>query len=165
MLSHASKFFLLFFIIFCSNAISQQGVVKYKILGIEVDGAVSADPSTIIALTGLNEGETISYPYDEELNVALKALWERRQFSDIEVVVDKVVGDGVFLTIKVEENKRIGEIKILNNQEVTDQEIKTAIDKNKGDVITEYDLYLIKKTRDESVNPLPQRSIYLFTKS
>jgi outer membrane protein insertion porin family len=149
MLSHASKFFLLFFITIFSTAISQESVVKYKILGIEVDGAVSADPSTIIALTGLTEGKTISYPYDEELNVAMKSLWERRQFSNIEVVVDKVVGDGIFLTIRVEENKRIGEIKILNNQEVTDQEIKTAIDKNKGDVITEYDLYIMKKSLKE----------------
>ncbi|MER3328050.1 MAG: outer membrane protein assembly factor BamA, partial [Candidatus Kapaibacterium sp.] len=109
------------------------------------EGARSADASTIIALTGLKEGETISYPYDENLNVSLKALWDRRQFSNVDVIVDKIVGDGIFITIKVEENKRLSEIKVFNNSELTTEEIKKAIGKNKGDIVTEYDLYLIKK--------------------
>lgn len=145
MLSNVSKLIFILILAFTTSLISQESTTKYKILGIEVEGAISADASTIIALTGLKEGETISYPYDENLNVSLKALWDRRQFSNVDITVDKVVGDGIFLTIKVEENKRLSAIKVLNNSEVTTEEIKKAIGKNKGDIITEYDLYLFKK--------------------
>jgi outer membrane protein insertion porin family len=145
MLSNASKLIFILLFAFTTSLISQESTLKYKILGIEVEGAISADASTIIALTGLKEGETISYPYDENLNVSLKALWDRRQFSNIDVIVDKVVGDGVFLTIEVEENKRLSDIKVFNNSELTTEEIKKGVGKNKGDIITEYDLYLIKK--------------------
>lgn len=145
MLSNASKLIFILLFTFTTSLISQESTTKYKILGIEVEGALSADASTIIALTGLKEGETISYPYDENLNVSLKALWDRRQFSNVDVIVDKVVGDGIFLTIVVEENKRLSAIKVFNNSEVTSDEIKKAIGKNKGDIVTEYDLYLIKK--------------------
>jgi outer membrane protein insertion porin family len=145
MLSNASKLIFILLFTFTASLYSQESTTKYKILGIEVEGARSADASTIIALTGLKEGETISYPYDENLNVSLKALWDRRQFSNVDVIVDKVVGDGVFLTIKVEENKRLSAIRIFNNSEITTEEIKSAVGKNKGDIVTEYDLYLIKK--------------------
>ena len=145
MLSNASKLILILIITTSSFLFAQESTLKYKILGIEVEGAQSADASTIIALTGLKEGETISYPYDENLNVSLKALWDRRQFSNIEVIVDKIVGDGVFLTIEVEENKRLSNIKVYNNSEITTEEIKKGVGKNRGDIITEYDLYLIKK--------------------
>lgn len=145
MSSNVSKLIILIFFSFTISMFSQENTTKYKILGINVEGAVSADASTIIALTGLVEGEYISYPYDENLNVSIKSLWERRQFSDINIIVDKVVADGVFLTIQVEENKRLSEIRVFNNKEVTTDEIKKAVGKNKGDVITEYDLYLIKK--------------------
>ena len=145
MLSNASKLILILIFTFTTSLFSQESTTKYKILGIEVEGARSADASTIIALTGLKEGETISYPYDENLNVSLKALWDRRQFSNVDVLVDKVVGDGVFLTIVVEENKRLSAIKVFNNNELTSEEIKKAVGKNKGDIVTEYDLYLIKK--------------------
>ncbi len=145
MLSNASKIIFILLFAFTTSLFSQESTLKYKILGIEVEGAQSADASTIIALTGLKEGETISYPYDENLNVSLKALWDRRQFSNIDVIVDKVVGDGVFLTIEVEENKRLSDIKVFNNSELTTEEIKKGVGKNKGDIITEYDLYLIKK--------------------
>lgn len=150
MLSKVSKLTLIFLFALASSVFSQESTTKYKILGIDVEGAVSADASTIIALTGLNEGEFISYPYDENLNVSIKTLWERRQFSNIEVVVAKVVGDGVFLTIKVEENKRLSKITLVNNKELTDDELKKAIGKNKGDIITEYDLYLMKKDIKEA---------------
>ncbi len=145
MLSNASKLIFILLFTFTASLFSQESTTKYKILGIEVEGARSADASTIIALTGLKEGETLSYPYDENLNVSLKALWDRRQFSNVDVIVDKVVGDGIFITIKVEENKRLSAIKIFNNSELTSEEIKKAVGKNKGDIVTEYDLYLIKK--------------------
>ena len=145
MLSNASKLIFILLFAFTTSLFTQESTLKYKILGIEVEGARSADASTIIALTGLKEGETISYPYDENLNVSLKALWDRRQFSNVDVIVDKVVGDGVFLTIKVEENKRLSDIKVFNNSELTTEEVKKGVGKNKGDLITEYDLYIIKK--------------------
>ncbi len=145
MLSNASKIIFILLFAFTTSLFAQESTLKYKILGIEVEGARSADASTIIALTGLKEGETLSYPYDENLNVSLKALWDRRQFSNVDVIVDKVVGDGIFLTIKVEENKRLTEIRVFNNSELTSEEIKKAVGKNKGDIVTEYDLYLIKK--------------------
>lgn len=115
-------------------------------MGISVEGNKFADTETILAISGLITGSTITYPYDEKITSAIKAIWERKQFSKVDIVVDKIIDKNLFLVIKVEERKRISEINIQNNIEIKSSEILKAINKRKGDLISEYDSYLIKKT-------------------
>lgn len=129
-----------------NNTNATNGQVVYKLMGISVEGNKFADTETILAISGLITGSTITYPYDEKITSAIKAIWERKQFSKVDILVDKVIDNNLFLIIKVEERKRISEIIIENNQEIKSIDILKAINKRKGDLISEYDSYLIKKT-------------------
>lgn len=153
MLSKASKIFIIIpiFILLVYNCYSQARPTeqKYTILGISIEGSESADEGTILALSGLRVGSQLSYPYDENINMAIKNLWDRKQFSMVDISVDNVVGQGVFLTITVEENKRLNEIKLYNHKELSKDQITKVIGKNKGDIISNYDVYKIEKSIKE----------------
>src|ERR1041385_7478027 len=77
----------------------------YKILGISVEGAnaqTGTDPGAIIANSGLKTGDEITVPGDQ-IRQAIQRLWALRIFSDIQVLIENKVEDGVYLLIKVAE--------------------------------------------------------------
>jgi len=94
--------FILSIFSFLSLSYSQTVTKSYKILGISVIGNKSADASIIIANSGLKIGDEIQIPGDKTLN-AVKQLWSLNIFSDIQIINDKQITDGIFLVIKVEE--------------------------------------------------------------
>ncbi len=114
---------------------------NYTILGVSVQGNTYADEQTIITLSGLRPGDQITLPDLNKLSRALRSLWQKRQFSDVEVLVDKIIGDGIMLTIKVAEYPRLNKILIRNNKELKDLEIKTALGLSRGDIISPFVVY------------------------
>ncbi len=124
----------------------EKDIVKsYLIAGISVEGNRFAESETIIALSGLNVGDKFNYPYDEKVSSAIKSLWDRKQFSNVDIVISKVTSLGVFFTIKVEEFQRLSEIKFEGNSQIKDKDILKAFGKTRGDIINKYHLYLAKK--------------------
>lgn len=146
MLLKISKLSILLFAI-CGviNLYSQIDYKTYTIASVFVEGNTTSDAQTIISLSGLKVGDQIKIPGDNKLPIALRNLWARGQFSDIQITIDKITELGVFIKIKVLELPRISEINIKNNKEVKIDEILKAIDKQKGDLISSYDSYLMKK--------------------
>ncbi len=98
---------ILFFI--SSISFGQVAKTSYKILGISVEGNKSADATTIIANSGLKIGDEIQIPGDQTMN-AIKQLWSFNIFSDVQIVIEKQIADGVFLLIKVKEYPRIEKV-------------------------------------------------------
>jgi len=129
--------------LFAQNPESKQE--SYKLIGVSVEGNKYADTETILAIAGLIPGSNITFPYDEKISTAIKSIWERKQFSKVEIVVDRILDKNIYLTIKVEERKRISEVIIENNKEIKSTEILKEINKRKGDLISDYDSYLLKK--------------------
>src|SRR3989339_205774 len=129
------------------NLFSQTTPVSYTILGIDVEGNKFADKSTIIALTGLREGDQLTIPGDahEKIRAAVKTLWLRKQFSDVKIEIEKTTPMGVFLLIRLKENPHLKEINVVNNEELTQEEIVKEIGKNEGDILSNYDVYLAKQ--------------------
>ena len=126
----------LFVFIFYSAAFSQvSNPVTYKILGISVEGNKTADANTIIVNSGLKVGDEIQIPGDQTLN-AIKNLWNLNIFSDIQILEDKKVGDGIFLTIKVTEYPRIEKTVIVGNDELSTSDIEEKIHFGRGQIIT-----------------------------
>ena len=74
----------------------------YEIGGIEVVGANYTDPNGIIALSGLDVGKTIRIPSDQ-ISKAIRKLWKQGLFVDVNINIQKVIGDIVFLEIDVQE--------------------------------------------------------------
>lgn len=117
----------------------------YTIAGVSVEGNVFADESTIITVSGLITGESIVYPGDNKLQLAVKNLWGRKQFSDVSIEVDRVTPVGIFLTIKVKEFNRLSNLIINGNKELSEKEVRKEFNKVRGELISPWDLYVAKR--------------------
>jgi len=128
------KYFLVFLILILSAAIYPQQRTTYKILGIAVDGNKSSDANTIIVSTGLKVGDEIQVPGDKTIN-AIKNLWALNIFSDVQILIDKQLSDGVFLLIKVKEYPRLEKVVIEGNDEIDTDDIEKKISFLRGSIL------------------------------
>ncbi|MBU1099933.1 MAG: outer membrane protein assembly factor BamA [Bacteroidetes bacterium] len=118
------SFSLLF--VFTSETNSQVRPKNYKILGISVEGNSTTDANTIIANSGLRVGDEFQIPGDETIN-AIKRLWKLTIFSDVQILIDKELDDGVFLIIKVDEYPRLDRYVITGDDEISKDDIEEKI--------------------------------------
>ena len=131
---HRLLVFLLAFIL--STSSFPQGTQKsYKILGISVEGNKSTDATTIIANSGLKVGSEIQVPGDQTLN-AIRQLWTLNIFSDIQILIDREIVEGVFLLIKVDEYPRLERVVIEGNDEIDTDDIEKKVTFLRGTVIS-----------------------------
>ena len=128
------KYLFTIVILFSSFAAAQTTVTSYKILGISVEGNKTADAATIIGNSGLKVGDEIQMPGDQTMN-AIKQLWSLGLFSDVEILIDKQVGDGVFLLIKVQEYPRFEKLVIKGNDELSTSKIEEKISLQRGQIL------------------------------
>jgi outer membrane protein insertion porin family len=132
---------LSFLLIFTSTTFSQVSRVNYKILGITVEGNTTADPATVIANSGLKIGDEIEIPGDQTLN-AIKRLWKLGLFtSDVKVEVEKKVGDGVFIVIKVNEHPRIEKYIFKGNDQLDEEDLDKAVTFVSGQILKPQTIY------------------------
>ena len=82
----------------------------YEIGGIMVNGADNLNNSTLVAITGLSIGETIKIPGDE-ITKAMTKLWDQGLFADVNISIEKVLGNIAFLTINLKEHPRLSKFK------------------------------------------------------
>lgn len=130
------KISLLFVLIFTSaSSLAQSNPKTFKILGISVEGNKETDPSTIISNSGLKIGDEIQVPGDQTLN-SIRRLWSLGIFSDIQILIDREISEGVFLLIKVKEYSRLERVVIEGNDEIDTDDIEKKITFLRGTVIT-----------------------------
>jgi len=88
-----------------------QPIQTYEILGVSVDGVTEDSEQTfIISIADLRPGERVQLPNDESFGEAVRNLYERAQVSDAQIIADRVTGNGVFLTIRVTQEPRLGTV-------------------------------------------------------
>ena len=75
---------------------------EYEIGGVNVIGAINRDNNAIASLSGLRVGKKIQIP-GQDISTAIKSLWKVKLFTDIEIVLEKTVGDIAFLEIRLKE--------------------------------------------------------------
>ena len=132
---NALKYFLFLIIIISSvNTFPQEKVTTYKILGITVEGNKSADAGTIIVSSGLKIGDEIQVPGDKTIS-AIKNLWALNIFSDVQIVIDKQLSDGIFIILKVKEHPRVEKVVIEGNDEIDTDDIQKQITFLRGTIL------------------------------
>lgn len=143
-LSTQLKFITLILIV-SSLSLAQMQRQNFKILGISVEGNRSADASTIIANSGLKEGDEIQIPGDQTVD-AINRLWALNIFSDVQILVEKQIEDGVFLLIKVKEYPRVEEVLVEGNDELDDDDILEVGNFIRGQILRDPQIanYIIK---------------------
>ncbi|MCU0427033.1 MAG: BamA/TamA family outer membrane protein [Candidatus Kapabacteria bacterium] len=131
---------------FSQAAPRQQRPVPIKILGLRVESPTPVDTSAVLFYSGLQVGDFLD-ARGGRIQDAIKNLWKRREYANVDVVVDRVTmdGTGVYLTIKVQEATHIRAILIKGNSAVSNKDILKAFDKKDGDAFTPYDLELGRK--------------------
>ena len=82
---------------------------QYYIGGISVEGVKNYDDFVLIGLSGLSKGQRISLP-GEEISQAVRRYWKNGLFSNVAIQADSIVGDSVFLKIKLTTRPRISKI-------------------------------------------------------
>ena len=110
------KYFLVLFISFATTGVFGQTINKpivdftntkiYEIGGIKVTGAKFSDENAIISVSGLKNGEKLRVP-GEEIGYALKKLLRLKLFSDVQIFQEKLIGDVIFLEIRITELPRL----------------------------------------------------------
>jgi outer membrane protein insertion porin family len=147
-------FFAIFIFAVAANAQTQglQKAQPLKILGISVEGNKLTDAGAIIRYSGLKVDGQFT-PGGDEIRQAIKQLWSLGIFSDIKILIDNQIGDGVYLLIRVQEYPRLNDIVLKGNDELNDKDIKEQINLVKGQIVNRQDLstmaYNIKKKYED----------------
>ena len=128
---------LTFFSTLSINA--QETPTTYRIISMSTLGNKTIDSKTIIAFSGLQTGQEIAIPSDDTRD-AIKRLWTLGLFSDVEIYIDKKVGNDVYLIVRVDELPRIESVDISGNDKFSKSEIEEKIGLIAGQVISEQKL-------------------------
>ena len=102
-----------------------------------VNGADNLNNSTLIAISGLTVGENINIPSDN-ISIAITKLWKEGLFSDINITIDKIVDNTVFLNINLEENSRLSKFKFKGKISKSDiSTLKEDLKLMRGKILTQ----------------------------
>ncbi|WP_337864708.1 outer membrane protein assembly factor BamA [Ignavibacterium sp.] len=137
-------FILLSFIFSIQIAFAQGQSKVYKVLGITVAGNKTADANAIISASGIKVNDEIQVPGDKTIS-AIKNLWALNIFKDVQLIVDKEIGDGIFLQIKVEEYPRFEKIVFEGNDEIGTSDLEKNVTFLRGTVIKPQDIAKLKQ--------------------
>lgn len=128
-----------------SQDLSIKNAKKYIIGDISVSGNVSFNEQTVVTYSGLRKGLEVEIP-GEEISNAIKKLWSSNLFSDVNIYIDRIEGNIIYLELEIQELPELDVVQVLGVKKKGRQEelIKEA-NLKKGVKVTEN---LITTTRN-----------------
>lgn len=116
---------------------------EYEIGGITASGSKYIDPNMLVMASGLQVGSKIKVPGDA-ITDAIRKLWDQGLFEDVNISATNVIGDKIFLDIKIKERPRVSKFSLSGISKTDADDIRKIINISRGDVATEH---LYSKTR------------------
>ncbi len=110
---------------------------EYELGGLTVSGTKYLDQDLLLAVTGLTVGQKLRLPNDDKVAKAIKSLWKQELFSNVNIIISKIIGDKVFLEIHVEERPRLGRYNFKGIKASEAKELKEKLNLIKERVVTE----------------------------
>ncbi len=104
-----------------------------KILGVSVEGNRTVDANLIKSSSGLVPGKEVT---GEDIQRAIRQLWGMDVFSDIRILLDREMAQGVYLTIRVKEYPRLASYKITGNKKIKTKDLEKELDLYRGQIIS-----------------------------
>lgn len=129
---------------------------SYILADIEVTGKVNYNPQTIITFAGLEKGQNIIVP-GEEISSAIKKLWKLGFFNDINIYVNKIQNDSIYLELNINELPKLAEVKIDGVKKGKKEELIKDNDLKKGKIVNEN---LITTTKNYIQNKYKKDGFY-----
>ncbi len=132
-----SLIFIFFFGLFNLSKLHSQGLDSlqsvyatspqdYELGGIKVLGAVYSDEKAIIAISGLEVGQKVRIP-GLATQKAVKALMKLKLFKEVNLAIEKKLGDVIFFEIQVEESLRLADFSIKGIKKHQKEELENII--------------------------------------
>ncbi len=129
---------------------------KYEIGPITVNGAPNFDHNAIKLIAGIKQGSTISIP-GEEITKAIRNLWDEKLFSDVQIKLERTVGDIAYLSINLVPLPKLSRFQFVGTKKKDADNIREEIDLFSGKSITKN---LIFKTRNKVIGYYREKGFY-----
>lgn len=108
----------------------------YEIADIKVTGADNYEDYIVIGYSGLKKGDKIEIP-GNDVTTAVKRLMRQGLFAQAQLVVDKIAGDKVWLTINLRTQPRISDVKYSGMKKGEREDLQKRLQLMKGNQITQ----------------------------
>ncbi|HHM23683.1 MAG TPA: outer membrane protein assembly factor BamA, partial [Bacteroidetes bacterium] len=129
-----------FLLIAGSPAQAQRKTVK--ILGVRVEGNQTTDAEVIKMTAGLRVGREIT---GDQIQNAIKQLWNLGIFSDIQLYVERETPEGVFLLLKLKEYPRLDTYTFRGNKKIKRKDLDEKLELYPGQVVSPAQIFKSKK--------------------
>ena len=130
---------------------------KTYILGdIVVSGNTSFSSQTIIAYSGLRKGESLQVP-GEKISNSIKKLWASNLFSSIDIYVNNIQNDSIFLEIELADLPELNELTFSGVKKGKQQDLKKEFNLEPGTKVTEN---LITTTKNALIKKYQKKGFY-----
>ncbi len=143
------KLFILFLVSFqitsVYSQVSEEGSPKivdyqrskeYVIADIKVTGVKYLNPTHLTSISGLHKGKKIAIP-GADISNAIKKYWKHGLFSDVQILINKIEGNSVYLEIQLKEQPRINNLLINGVNKSEKEDIREKIALRRGTQITD----------------------------
>ena len=121
--------------IFNPNIVFTNSPSSYELAGISVSGVDNYDDNIIIGYSGLVLGQRILIPGDDLKTVA-KRFWRQGLFSKVQIAVDKICGDKVWLRFNLRQQPRVSQVNYYGMKSGEKKDIKERLGIVEGSQMT-----------------------------
>lgn len=120
------------------RTIDYTDISDYEIGGIKVKGAEHTDEVTLLNMSGLTVGQTVEIPGDR-ITKAIRKIYELNLFDDVQIVLEKTIGNIAFLEIRVTERPRYLRHKFVGVRKSDHEDLNKVIERfiRKGEILSE----------------------------
>ncbi len=108
----------------------------YTIAGVTVRGNSLYSSQIIVHETGLIEGSKVRIP-GEQISSAIRRLWKHGLFDNVEIYVDRVEGDKVYLEIEVKERTPITRLQYVGVSRTMQEDLAKDLTMNANQKVSE----------------------------
>ena len=129
---------------------------QYILGGVEVTGKITFNQQTVVTFSGLEKGQKIVVP-GEEISTAIKKLGKLGLFSDIDMYINSIKGDTIFLELNMIELPKLNEAKIQGLKKNKAETLLKDVNLTKGKVVNEN---LITTTKTTIENKYKKEGFY-----
>ncbi|HLW39510.1 MAG TPA: POTRA domain-containing protein, partial [Brumimicrobium sp.] len=152
---------IIFLISLCAHFSAAQKIdytspKEYEIGPISINGADNFDHNALRLISGLKQGERIKIP-GEEITKAITNLWEEELFSDVQIYIDRIMGDVAYLSIDLKPRQKLSRFRFDGAKKKDADKIREEINLFAGRSITEN---LIFNTKAKVVGYYREKGFY-----
>ena len=116
--------------------VSYERPVEYEVAGITIQGITNLDKNAIITLYGLTVGDKIMIP-GEEISKAITKLWAQNLFADIQIEASKILGNNIFLDIRLQELPRLSKFGFKGASKSEVDKIREKVELVRGKIVND----------------------------